>query len=97
MTHKATIPDDPIMKKALLNAVIKSDKIGIQVDKDKATLKIDVVDAIIDALYQAMYYFDDNADINSKATEVDRMTEQQVLDWFKNPKSGLLGGEKNSY
>ncbi len=97
VTHKATIPDDPIMKKALLNAVIKSDKIGIQVDKDKATLKIDVVDAIIDALYQAMYYFDDNADINSKATEVDRMTEQQVLDWFKNPKSGLLGGEKNSY
>lgn len=97
VTHKATIPDDPIMKKALLNAVIKSDKIGIQVDKDKATLKIDVVDAIIDALYQAMYYFDDNADINSKATEVDRMTEQQVLDWFKNPKSGLLGGEKNNY
>lgn len=97
VTHKTTIPDDPIMKKALLNAVIKSDKIGIQVDKDKATLKIDVVDAIIDALYQAMYYFDDNADINSKATEVDRMTEQQVLDWFKNPKSGLLGGEKNNY
>ena len=97
VTHKVTIPNDPIMKKALLNAVIKSDKIGIQVDKDKATLKIDVVDAIIDALFQAMYYFDENSDLNNKDTEVDRMTEQQVLDWFKNPKSGLLGGENTGY
>lgn len=93
ITHKVTTPNDPVMQKALLNATIKSDKIGIQVDKDKATLKIDVVDAIIDALFQGMYYFDENADMNQKATEVDRMTEQQVLDWFKNSKSGLLGGD----
>ena len=95
VTHKVTIPNDPVMQKALLNAVVKADKIGIQVDKDKATLKIDVVDAIIDALFQAMYYFDENSDLNNKDTEIDRMTEQQVLDWFKNPKSGLLGGSKN--
>lgn len=93
VTHKVDIPDDPIMKKALLNAVVKADKIGIQVDKDRATLKIDVVDALIDALFQAMYYFDPNSDMNQKATEVDRMTEQQVLDWFNNPESGLLGGD----
>lgn len=97
VTHKVTIPNDPVMQKALLNAVVKADKIGIQVDKDKATLKIDVVDAIIDALFQAMYYFDENSDLNNKDTEVDRMTEQQVLDWFKNPKSGLLGGENTGY
>ena len=89
ITHKSTINDDPIMKKALLNAVVKEDKVGIQIDKMKATLKIDVVDALIDALFQGMYYYDENADINSKETEVDRMTEQQVLDWFKNPNSGL--------
>lgn len=93
VTHKVSIPNDPIMQKALLNAIVKADKIGIQVDKDKATLKIDVVDALIDALFQGMYYFDENADLNNKDTEIDRMTEQQVLDWFKNPKSGLLGGE----
>ena len=34
------------MEKVLLNAEIFEDKIGIQVDKAKATLKIDVVDAI---------------------------------------------------
>lgn len=38
--------DDKIMEKVLLNAEIFEDKIGIQVDKTKATLKIDVVDAI---------------------------------------------------
>lgn len=40
------------MEKALLNAEIYEDKIGIQVDKAKATLKIDVVDALIDALFK---------------------------------------------
>lgn len=93
VTHKVSIPNDPIMQKALLNAIVKADKIGIQIDKDKATLKIDVVDALIDALFQGMYYFDENTDLNNKDTEIDRMTEQQVLDWFKNPNSGLLGGE----
>lgn len=97
VTHKVSIPNDPVMQKALLNAVVKADKIGIQVDKDKATLKIDVVDALIDALFQGMYYFDENADLNNKDTEIDRMTEQQVLDWFKNPKSGLLGGENTGH
>ena len=97
VTHKVSIPNDPIMQKALLNAIVKADKIGIQIGKDKATLKIDVVDALIDALFQGMYYFDENADLNNKDTEIDRMTEQQVLDWFKNPKSGLLGGENPDY
>ena len=97
VTHKVSIPNDPVMQKALLSAVVKADKIGIQVDKDKATLKIDVVDALIDALFQGMYYFDENSDLNNKDTEIDRMTEQQVLDWFKNPKSGLLGGENTDY
>ena len=89
-TKKITRYDDPIMEKALLNATIKEDKIGIQVEKDKATLKIDVVDAIIDAMYRAMDHFEEYGLTNDKSTEVDRMTEDQVLDWFKNPESGLL-------
>lgn len=92
-TGKITRFDDPIEEAALLNAVIKEDKIGIQVDKDKATKKIDVVDAEIDAMYQAMYHFEDYGALNDKSTEVKRMTQQQVLDWFNNPKSGLLGDD----
>ena len=90
-----TRDDDPIMAKALLNAEIIEDKIGIQVDKAKATLKIDVVDAIIDALYQGMYHFEDFGIANDKSKQVDRMTEEQVRAWFESEDSGLLGGEVN--
>lgn len=86
-------PDDAIMEKALINAEIIEDKIGIQVDKAKATFKIDVVDAIIDALFQGMYHFEDFADVNDPAKQVDRMTEEQVLEWFNSNDSGLLGGD----
>ena len=81
--------DDEIMEKALLNAQIIEDKIGIQVDKAKATLKIDVVDAIIDAMYQAMYHFEDFGMANDKSRQVELMTEKQVLDWFNSDESGL--------
>lgn len=82
--------NDKIMEKALLNAVIKEDNIGIQVDKMKSTLKIDVVDAIIDGFWQGMYHFDDFGIVNDKSWQVDRMTEKQVLEWLKNPESGML-------
>ncbi|MDA5386516.1 terminase large subunit [Loigolactobacillus backii] len=82
--------DDKIMEKALINAQIYEDKIGIQVDKAAATLKIDVVDALIDALYQGMYHFEDFADVNNPAKQVERMSDKEVLDWFNNPDSGLL-------
>lgn len=82
--------DDKIMEKALINAEIVEDKIGIQVDKAKATLKIDVVDAIIDALYQGMYHFKDFGIANDKSRQVDRMTAEQVKAWFENKDSGLL-------
>lgn len=74
--------DDKIMEKALINAQLYEDKVGIQVDKAKATLKIDVVDAIIDAMYQAMYHFEDFGIVNDKSNEVDLLTEQDILDWF---------------
>lgn len=95
-TGKITRFNDPILEKALLNASIKEDKIGIQVDKDKATLKIDVVDALIDAMYQGMNHFEEYGIINDKSTEVERMTQEQVLAWFNNPESGLLGGDEYS-
>lgn len=94
-TGKITRFNDPILEKALLNASIKEDKIGIQVDKDKATLKIDVVDALIDAMYQGMNHFEEYGIINDKSTEVKRMTQEQVLEWFNNPESGLLGGDED--
>lgn len=82
--------DDRIMEKALINAQLYEDKVGIQVDKAKATLKIDVVDAIIDAMYQAMYHFEDFGITNDKSNQVDLMTEQDVLDWFNSEDSDTI-------
>lgn len=87
--------DDEIMRKALINAVIKEDNIGIQVDKMKSTYKIDVVDALIDAFWQSMYHFEDYGIANDKSWLVERMTQQQVLDWLTSPESGAL--EENFY
>jgi phage terminase large subunit-like protein len=85
--------DDEIMRKALINAVIKEDNIGIQVDKMKSTYKIDVVDALIDAFWQSMYHFEDYGIANDKSWLVERMTQQQVLDWLNSPESGALEEE----
>ena len=51
------------------------------------------MDALIDAMYQAMYHFENYGVTNDKSHEVERMTQQQVLDWFNNPESGLLGDD----
>lgn len=87
---RVTHLDDPIMAKSLTNAEIYEDKIGIQVDKAKATLKIDVVDALIDAMYQAMYHFEDFSPVNDKSKQVERMTPEAVKEWFENEDSGLM-------
>lgn len=82
--------DDEIMRKALINAVIKEDNIGIQVDKMKSTYKIDVVDALIDAFYDGMYAFEDYAITNNPTWKVEHMSQEAVLEWINNPESGLL-------
>ena len=82
--------DDEIMRKALINAVIKEDNIGIQVDKMKSTYKIDVVDALIDALYDGIYAFEYYAITNNPTWKVEHMSQEAVLNWLKNPDSGLL-------
>lgn len=82
--------DDKIMEKALINAVVKEDNIGIQVDKMKSTLKIDVVDAIIDAMYQAMYHYEDYGLVNDKSYMVEHMSAEAVKEWFESAESGLI-------
>lgn len=82
--------DDITLEKSLLNAVLKEDRIGIQVDKMKATLKIDIVDAVIDAMSQAMYHFEEFGMMNDKSKQVELMSAEQVAEWFANEESGLL-------
>ncbi|MCS4488402.1 terminase large subunit [Streptococcus sciuri] len=85
--------DDPIMKKALLNAVIVEDKVGIQVSKTTASYKIDVVDAIINALYQAMFHFEDYGLPNDRGYMVEHMSQEAVREWLMSEESGAISDE----
>lgn len=76
--RSVTSLNDPILKKSLVNAEIYEDKIGIQVDKEKSTYKIDVVDALIDAFYQAMFHFEDFSLANDPSEKFARMTPKEV-------------------
>lgn len=63
-----------------MNAVITSDNNGIKIDKNKATLKIDLVDALIDALKQGIYHYEDFT--TSEQSEFDRMNDDQINEYF---------------
>lgn len=86
----AILPDNPLLIRGLQNAQLYEDSVGIQISKKAATYKIDAVDALIDALYQAMYHFEDWGIANDKSKQVERMTDKQVLEWIRNPESGML-------
>jgi phage terminase large subunit-like protein len=78
---RVTCLDDPMMEKSLMNAVIVSDNNGIKIDKNRATFKIDLVDAAIDSLYNAIYHFEDFAE-DGRANDYSRMSDKQVSDYI---------------
>ena len=75
---------DPIMPYALKNAILLTDNNGIKVDKDRQSAKIDVVDAIMDAMFRCQYYFDDlNPDKKAdNKNPFSTMTKQAQDDYF---------------
>lgn len=85
-THSVKIADDVVLRAALKNAILLEDNHGIKVDKDKATAKIDLVDAIIDTMYRAQYYFEglDPDHKEDKKNPFSGWTDEQKHDYFKN-------------
>lgn len=83
-TGRITYPDDPALKSALTNAVLLEDNNGVKVDKDRATAKIDLVDAIIDTMFRAQYYFDglnpDHKEDNKNP--FNNMSKEEQNDYF---------------
>lgn len=84
--HDIKIPDDVVLRTALKNAILLEDNHGIKVDKDKATAKIDLVDAIIDTMYRAQYYFNglDPDRKEDKKNPFSGWTDEQKHDYFSN-------------
>lgn len=82
---RVTYLNDPIIKYSLKNAVLFSNNNGVKIDKEKATSKIDFVDATMDAFFAAMYFFDDiSLDKLDKNNPFDGMSDQDINDYFKN-------------
>lgn len=77
---------DTLIQYSLKNAILLVDNNGVKVDKDKATTKIDIVDAIIDAHFMGMYHF---SDVNPNYDDKDKspfagMSNEEINDHFKN-------------
>lgn len=83
--HCLTYPKyDPTLPYALKNAILLEDNHGVKVDKDSATAKIDLVDALVDTMFRAQYYFDglDPDKKPDKKNPFDHMTTDQQNDYF---------------
>lgn len=81
--ERITMLDDGILQYSLKNALLFQDNNGLKINKDKGTSKIDAVDALIDAFYEGMYYFDGVSNIKTKSIW-DNKTSDEINDYFKN-------------
>jgi phage terminase large subunit-like protein len=84
--HNITMLDDVAMQQALVNSVIVSDNNGIKIDKNVNSQKIDIVDAIIDALFEGQFYFTDFTNVEEKATKspFGNMSDDEINNYFVN-------------
>lgn len=81
-----TMPDDRVLKASLSNAILTSDNNQLLIDKNVNSAKIDLTDAIIDALYQGMLHFTSwtNEPESKSKSPFKGMNNEQINDYFKN-------------
>lgn len=83
--RRISMLDDPIMQYSLINASLFENAYGVKVDKESRSAKIDVVDAIIDAISEAQYWF-----TNPERNEIDSKqpfagwSQEKIDDYYKN-------------
>ncbi|MFL2044017.1 terminase large subunit [Weissella hellenica] len=78
--------DDEVLIIGLSNAVTVGNPSGYKIDKNKNTAKIDAVDAVVDALFEGMYYFDNftNVETPKKKSMFDGMSPEQIDEYYQN-------------
>lgn len=81
-----TMFEDKVMQMGLANAITVGNVSGYKIDKNKNTAKIDVVDSIVDALYEGMYYFDNftNVEQPKHKSMFDGMSPEQIDEYYQN-------------
>ncbi|CAK1236799.1 Phage terminase-like protein [Fructobacillus fructosus] len=82
--NQITMFDDSAMFGALANAVIVEDNNGIKIDKHTNSAKIDIADAVINALYEGMWYFTQfsNAPEDNSKSPFVGMSQEEINDYF---------------
>lgn len=83
--HRIHYDNDPIIQYSLRNAILVGSSAGIKVDKDRASAKIDCVDAFIDAFSRAYYAY------SSINPDFDPMEAK------KDPLSGMSSEERHNF
>ncbi|MGX5377575.1 terminase TerL endonuclease subunit [Ligilactobacillus sp. LYQ135] len=81
---RVTFLHDEVLTTALTNAVLVVSNGFVKIDKDAATKKIDVADAIIDAFERARYYFDNINFDKDKNNPFSGMDDDEINDYFMN-------------
>lgn len=76
--------DDEILKTCLSNAVLLGSNNMILIDKNRGTAKIDCVDAIIDALYEGMYHYEDYTQASKTKDILASMTDEEKANFYHN-------------
>lgn len=81
-----TMLDDEILQAACTNAVTVTNAYGIKIDKEAMSKKIDALDATIDAMSEAAFYFSNpsHGQKEDKHNPFDGMTENDVNNYFNN-------------
>lgn len=78
-----TIPNDRVLKAGLSNAVLTSKDNQLLIDKNVNSAKIDMVDALIDALYQGMLHYTNWTQEKEDSKKVfGGMNNDQINDYF---------------
>lgn len=80
--HHITTFDDGILQYSMLNARLFQSNNGVKIDKDIATSKIDCVDAIIDAFYEAQYYFEGLTNQKEKKSPWGNRSADEINDYL---------------
>lgn len=76
--------EDEVMMVGLSNAITVGNASGYKIDKNTRNAKIDVVDSIVNALYEGMYYFDGFTNVESpkKKSMFDGMSAEEINEYY---------------
>lgn len=86
ISGNVTMLDDEILQAACTNAVTVTNAYGIKIDKEAMSKKIDALDATIDAMSEAAFYFSNpnHGQKEDKSNPFNGMSENDVNNYFNN-------------